>query len=88
MIETKFGNYEIVKDYRNAFDLEKFEARYIEECFDKYTYLVGDISSDVLRIKGFSLEPKSKNFYKFIPDYITESCLYNAPYFILKKIRR
>lgn len=87
MVETKFGKFEILKNYKEGWDQLKFEERYVDVAFDRYTYLVGDVSSEVLRIKGFSSDPKSPNSYKLIPDYLTESCNTNCAYFILKRIK-
>jgi len=85
-IETKFGNFELLKDERGAFDLVKFEEKYLPEYFDKYPYLVGDLADEILRIKGFTTDSKSKNFFHFIPDYIVESCAYNCKYYVLKRL--
>lgn len=87
MIETKFGNFEIIQNERDAFDLVKFENKYLPEYFDKYDYLVGDLSDDILRLKGFSNDSKSKNYFHFIPEYLVESCPYNCRYYILKRIK-
>ena len=87
IIETKFGNFELLKNEREAFDIVKFEERYLPEYFDKYAYLVGDIADEILRLKGFSLDPKSKNYFHYIPEYITESCAYNCKYYVLKRIK-
>ena len=87
IIETKFGNYELLKNEREAFDIVKFEERYLPEYFDKYAYLVGDIADEILRLKGFSLDPKSKNYFHYIPEYVTESCAYNCKYYVLKRIK-
>ncbi len=87
MVETKFGNFEILKDYKEAFNKEQFEEKYVDVAFDRYIYLVGDIASGLLRIKGFSQDPKSVNGYKKIPDYLNESCNRNCPYFVLKRIK-
>lgn len=84
IIETKKGSFELIKNVRDAFDIVKFEERYIEECFDKYEYLVGDVSSGVLRIKGFYAQAK-KDSIKNIPDYLSESCAFNCPFYILKR---
>lgn len=86
MIETKFGNYDMIKNYREAFDILQFEMKYIEECFDKYKYIVGDVSSGILRLKGFSENSKDKNYFKNIPDYLAESVGMNYPYYILKRL--
>ena len=61
VVETKFGTYEIIKNVKDAFDIAKFEERYIEECFDRFEVLVGDVSSGILRIKGFSANDKEND---------------------------
>jgi len=87
IIDTEFGQFEMIKDYREAFDLVKFQERYVDVAFDIYTYLVGDISSGMLRIKGFNSDPKSPNGYKRIPDYLNESCQLNCAHYILKRMK-
>lgn len=87
IIETKFGKFEILKDYREAFNEEDFLSKYIDGVFDKYTYIVGDISSTILRLKGFNSRNKGNNSYKHIPDYLSESCNANCPHYVLKRIR-
>jgi len=82
MIETDHGNYEIIKDYKEALEIKTFNERYVSY-LDKYTYIVGDFSADMLRFKGFN----DKN-YETIPDYLIESCTPNAPYFVLKRINK
>jgi len=87
IIDTEFGQFEMIKDYRDAFDLVKFQERYVDVAFDRYTYLVGDMSSGMLRIKGFNSDPKSPNGYKRIPDYLNESCQLNCAHYILKRMK-
>ena len=58
LIDSRKGRYKVESNYRDAFRLEAFEEKYIEECFDKYLYIVGDISSGILRLKGFDTNPK------------------------------
>eukprot|EP01156_Anaeramoeba_ignava_P019506 Anaeramoba_ignava/a96442_4.p2 GENE.a96442_4~~a96442_4.p2 ORF type:complete len:109 (-),score=12.65 a96442_4:179-505(-) len=86
IIETEFGQFELVKDYREAFNLEMFIERYVAVAFNKYTYIVGDVSSEKLRLRGFNKDPKSTNGFTRIPDYLNESCNYNCAYFILKRL--
>jgi uncharacterized protein YutD len=88
IIETEFGNFELLKDYRETFDLLTFQERYVDVAFDRYTYLVGDMSSEKLRIKGFNSDPKSSNGFKRIPDYLNESCNFNCGYYILKRLKK
>lgn len=87
LIETKKGTFKVNSNYRDAFRLDVFEERYIEECFDKYMYIVGDISSGILRLKGFDTNPKSKNYFGFIEDYLNDSCATGCPYYVLKRIQ-
>lgn len=87
LIEGRKGRYKLESNYRDAFKLEEFEEKYIEECFDRYIYIVGDISSGILRLKGFDTTPKSKNYFGFIEDYLNGSCAIGCPYYILKRIQ-
>ncbi|MDE5546721.1 MAG: YutD family protein [Anaeroplasmataceae bacterium] len=87
LIDSKKGQYKVESNYRDAFRLDAFEEKYIEECFDKYQYIVGDISSGILRLKGFDTNPKSKNYFGFIEDYLELSCAMGCPYYILKRIQ-
>ena len=87
IIDCKKGKYIVDTNFRNAFRLDVFEEKYIEECFDKYIYIVGDISSGILRLKGFDTNPKSKNYFGLINDYLESSCAIGCPYYILKRIQ-
>lgn len=87
VIKTKKGMFQIQKDYRGAFNEEAFNEKYIEECLDKYMYIVGDISSNILRLKGFDNDPKSENYYGFISNYLQVSCAFGCPYYVLKRIK-
>ncbi len=82
MIETDHGNFELIKDYKEALEIKAFNDRYVS-FLDKYLYIVGDYSSDMLRFKGFS-----EHNYETIPDYLMESCTPNAPYFVLKRLNK
>lgn len=87
IIDSKKGQYKLESNYRNAFRLDAFEEKYIEECFDKYLYIVGDVSSGILRLKGFDTNPKSKSYFGFIEDYLELSCAMGCPYYVLKRIQ-
>ncbi|MBI9009957.1 MAG: DUF1027 domain-containing protein [Tenericutes bacterium] len=78
MLETIHGEFEMVKNYRDAFILDDFNKRYVD-MFNIYPYVVGDYSAGMLRFKGFS-----KTNYNQIPDYLIESCTPNCAYYILK----
>ena len=86
LVKCSKGMYRVLKNYRDAFKLEEFQEKYLEECFDKYPYIVGDISSTILRLKGFDDNPNSPSFYKNIDKYIEDSCAFGCPYFVLTRI--
>ena len=79
MIETEHGLFELIKDYKEALEVKAFNERYVAY-LNKYQYIVGDYSADMLRLKGFT-----KDNYETIPDYLMESATPNAPYFVLKR---
>lgn len=80
MIETEHGLFEIIKDYKEALETKAFNDRYVPY-LNRYKYIVGDYSADMLRLKGFT-----DKTVETIPDYLMESCTPNAPYFVLKRI--
>ncbi|MEC9484716.1 MAG: YutD-like domain-containing protein [Candidatus Izemoplasma sp.] len=81
MIETDHGKFEVIKDYKEALEIKTFNDRYTPY-LNKYMYIVGDVSAEMLRLKGFS-----KKNYNTIPDYLAESCNPNTPYFVLKRLK-
>ncbi len=86
VIRTKKGCYEVLKNVRGALDIANFEECYIDEWYDQFIYIVGDISDSKLRLKGFSNNQTSKVYYRYIPDYLLEECTYHPAYFILKRV--
>lgn len=87
-IECKTRKFELIKNVKDAFVQEDFEGKYMEELFDKYDYIVGDVSSGILRLKGFYGDESKENSYKTIPDYLMEACNFNCSYYILKRIKK
>lgn len=81
------GMFWLKKNVKDAFNLDAFVEKYLEECFDKDLYIVGDISSEILRLRGFNSDPKSDSYFGFIEDYIEISCAFGCPYYILKRIK-
>lgn len=81
MIETEHGKFILIKDYKEALEIKTFNERYVDY-LDRYDYIVGDYSADMLRFKGFTEEN-----HHTIPDYLMESATPNAPYFVLKRIK-
>ncbi len=86
VVKSQKGYFEILKNVREAFNLNLFESLYIEELYDKYDFLVLDIADEKMRIKGFSKEKNSINSFECIMDYVVESCNYLAPFAILRRI--
>ncbi|MBR2603629.1 MAG: YutD family protein [Bacilli bacterium] len=88
-IKVENTEYEIIKDYRDAFDKEEFLNRYTDY-FEGYDYIVGDYAYSKLRLKGFynDKNPKSNNInkYSLLDKYIEENCAYGCKYFIAKKL--
>ena len=58
-IEVENNKYELIKDYKNAFDLDEFISHYTD-FFEDYDYLLGDIAYSKLRLKGFYDEKNKK----------------------------
>jgi len=88
LVEDK--EYEIIKDYKNAFDKEEFISHYTDYFYD-YDYIVGDIAYGKLRLKGFydskSKKVKNINNYDNVDKYLEEDCAVDCKYYILKKIK-
>ena len=86
--EIENNDYELIKDYKNAFDYDAVKERYTEY-FDDFDYILGDWSYGKLRLKGFceKSNPKFKpiNDIKKAEEYIKSNGAYDCKYFILKK---
>lgn len=81
--------YELIKNYKDAFDKDDFESRFTDYFYD-YDYIVGDIAYGKLRLKGFYDEKNKKankiNNYKTVDNYLKNNCATECKYFILKKM--
>ena len=88
-IKLENTEYELIKNYKNAYDEEEVKESYTDY-FTPYDYIVGDIAYNSLRLKGFydSLNKKANkiNNYKNLDTYLKENCANDCKYFILKKI--
>ena len=86
-IENK--QYELIKNYKEAFDKEDFSSKYTDYFYD-YDYIVGDIAYGKLRLKGFYDEKSKKvnkiNNYKNLDTYLKNNCANDCKYFILNKL--
>jgi len=89
MIEVENNQYEIIKNYKDAFDKEEFIQKYTDY-FEDYDYIVGDIAYGKLRLKGFYDEKSKKvkdiNNFKNVEKYLKNNCANNCKYYILKKM--
>lgn len=80
--------YEILKDYRDALDIDNIEE-YFTDYYELYDYVVGDWAYGKLRLKGFNEKSNSGfnkiNNFQLIDEYLKTYCAYGCKYFILKK---
>lgn len=77
--------YEILDNVKDALDIEVLREKY-DPFLNQYDYLVGDVSSEHLRLKGFyeatdraAIDKKANA----IVDYLEEYCNPGSPYFVL-----
>ncbi|MDE7055858.1 MAG: YutD family protein [Lactobacillus sp.] len=80
--------YKIVIDKFDAIDVEMLREKY-DPYLNQYDFLVGDISSDHLRLKGFykdNVRTSIDRKQKAIADYLTEYCNPGGAYFVLQLI--
>lgn len=88
-IEVNNKKYELIKNYKDAFDKEEFLSKCTDYFYD-YDYIVGDIAYGKLRLKGFYDEKSKKvkkiNNYKNLDNYLKNYCANDCKYFIVKKI--
>lgn len=83
--------YEVIKNYKDAFNKEDLTNLYTAY-FKDYDYILGDYAYSKLRLKGFCNKENSMlnaiNDYDNIDDYIKNECAYECKYFVLKKIEK
>lgn len=83
--------FQLIENYQDAFDLEMMEHRYTDYLL-KFDYIVGDISYEKLRLRGFftdsrksvPLDMKISN----LEDYLTEYCSFGSPYFVFERVEK
>ncbi|MDD3187197.1 MAG: DUF1027 domain-containing protein [Bacilli bacterium] len=82
--------YELIENYRNAFNKEEFESKYTDYFYD-FDYVLGDYSYELLRLKGFYAKNSSKvKDYNDIDNfkmYLSRECSYGCRYFLIKKVK-
>lgn len=80
--------YKILINKFDAIDIELLRKKY-DPFLNQYDFLVGDISSDHLRLKGFYKDTVRTSIDKkqrAIADYLTEYCNPGSAYFVLQLI--
>lgn len=87
-IKTDNGIYELITNYKDAFNEEEFISKFTDY-FYGYDYVVGDIAYSKLRLKGF-YDPSNKkvnkiNNFKKLDKYLKDYCANDCKYFIIKK---
>lgn len=78
--------YRILVNKNDALDIETLRRKY-DPYLNQYDFLVGDISSDHLRLKGFYKEVARTAIdrkERAIGDYLSEYCNPGSAYFILE----
>lgn len=88
IIELNNQKYEIVKDYKEGFNLDLLKEK-MTDYYEPFDYIFGDYSYDKLRLKGFN-EKSNKGFSSVndiskLEEYIKEYCSYECRYFLIRK---
>ena len=82
--------YELIKDYKNAFNDEEITSLFTDYFYD-YDYVLGDYAYNKLRLKGFyddnNKKAKDINKFSYIDEYIKNYCAYDCRYFVIKKLK-
>ena len=88
-VEINELKYEIIKDYRDGFDLEEVKNKLTDYFYD-YDYVVGDWAYGKLRLKGFyetnNRKTKPLNDISLLDNYLEDNCAKNCRHFVLKKL--
>ena len=89
MITIDHMNFELVENYREAFDEETFKNKY-SELLNKYDFIVGDVGYEKLRLAGFYKNNKRKvepdKRVNATEEYLNEYCNFGCAYFILHNL--
>ncbi|KMY28353.1 hypothetical protein ACZ11_24330 [Lysinibacillus xylanilyticus] len=88
MINIEGYEYELIEDYKEAFQEEVFKERY-SDILARYDYIVGDWGYSQLRLKGFFDDKNQKATFdtkiSTLQDYLYEYCNFGCSYFVLHK---
>ena len=91
MIKINNKTYRLVEEYKNAFDLEVVKEK-LTDYFDDFDYIIGDWAYGKLRLKGFCKKENKRyrpiNDFTKKQDYLKNYCAPEAPYFVLKYMKK
>lgn len=89
IFEIEQGQFELIFNFKDAFNKELFADKYIELLNDKQ-YIVGDIAYEKLRLSGFILTKDNNNPKNInnLEDYILEFCNLGCPFFVVKNLNK
>lgn len=80
--------YQVIENYKNAFD-ESVVKEKMTDYFNDFDYIIGDWSYGKLRLKGFYKKDhkrkKEYNDFSLKDSYLKEYCAEDAAYFVLEK---
>jgi len=83
--------YEVIDNYKEAFNEEAFRSRY-SDILTRYDYIVGDWGYGQLRLKGFFEDQSQKATFdtkiSTVSEYLYEFCNFGCAYFIVKKVKK
>lgn len=89
-ITIENNNYEVITNYRDAFNEEEFISKCTDYFYD-YDYIVGDIAYNKLRLKGFydktNKKVKKINNFNNLEEYLKTNCANDCKYFVVKRIK-
>ena len=89
MVSINNVNYEVIQNTKNAFSEEKLRERFTD-VLSRYDYIVGDVSHEQLRLRGFFEDnnPKASFDTKIstLNEYLLEYCNFGCAYFVIKKV--
>ncbi|WP_093228141.1 YutD family protein [Thermoflavimicrobium dichotomicum] len=88
-VEVQGITYELLTNYRDAWNPEAFKKRY-SEILNKYDFIVGDWGYGQLRLKGFfhdhHVRATTETKISYLEEYLNEFCNFGCAYFVLRRV--